>query len=124
MKFSVKLLLANMGFVVPRFSEQKSSFLEVLYRSSCSLINAVMKYLNFHTSTSKLGSKYVRVFKVFLCVFSKIFCVFKVIYVCSKINCKFNGVRFFEVSLVFVGELEIRTSHLEVFCKLVFLTFF
>ena len=124
MKFSVKLLLANMRFVVPRFLEQKSSFLEVLYRSSCSLINAVMKYLNFHTSTSKLGSKYVRVFKVFLCVFSKIFCLFKVIYVCSKINCKFNGVRFFEVSLVFVGELEIRKSHLEVFCKLVFLTFF
>ena len=72
MKFSVKLLLANMGFVVPRFSEQKSSFLEVLYRSSCSLINAVMKYLNFHTSTLKLGSKF------FLCVF-------KVIYVCSKL---------------------------------------
>ena len=76
MKFSVKLLLANMGFVVPRFSEQKSSFLEVLYRSSCSLINAVMKYLNFHTSTSKLGSKYVRVFKVFfVCVFKVFLCV-------------------------------------------------
>ena len=79
MKFSVKLLLANMGFVVPRFSEQKSSFLEVLYRSSCSLINAVMKCLNFHTSTSKLGSKYVCVFKVFLCAFSKFF------FVCSKL---------------------------------------
>ena len=118
MKFSVKLLLANMGFVVPRFSEQKSSFLEVLYRSSCSLINAVIKYLNFHTSTSKLGSKLcVCVFKVFFVCVQSYICVFKV-------NCKFNGVRFFGISLVFVGELEIRTSHLEVFCKLVFLTFF
>ena len=124
MRFSVKLLLANMGFVVPRFSEQKSSFLEVLYRSSCSLINAVMKCLNFHTSTSKLGSKYVCVFKVFCVRFQRFFGVFKVIYVCSKDNCKFNGVRFFQVSLVFVGEFEIRTSHLEVFWKLVFLTFF
>ena len=85
-KFSVKLLLANMGFVVPRFSEQKSSFLEVLYRSSCSLINAVIKYLNFHTSTSKLGSK--------LCVcVQRFFCVFKVICVCSKliVNSKVLG---------------------------------
>ena len=116
MKFSVKLLLANMGFLVPRFSEQKSSFLEVLCRKSCSLINAVKKYLNFHTSTSKLASKLCVCSKFFLCVQSYI-CVFKV-------NCKFNGVRFFGISLVFVGELEIRTSHLEVFCKLVFLTFF
>ena len=124
MEFSVKLLLTNMGFIAPRFLEQKSSFLEVLYRSSCSLINAVIKYLTFHTGTSKLGSK--------MCVYSKFFCervqsffwVFKVIYVCSKVNCKFNGVRFFKVSLVFAGELEIRTSHLEVFRKLVFLTFF
>ena len=108
MKFSVKLLLANMGFLVPRFSEQKSSFLEVLCRKSCSLINAVKKYLNFHTSTSKLASKLcVCVQSFFLCVQSYI-CVFKV-------NYKFNGVRFFEVSLVFAGELEIRTSHLEVF---------
>ena len=77
-KFSVKLLLANMGFLVPRFSEQKSSFLEVLCRKSCSLINAVKKYLNFHTSTSKLASK--------LCVcVQSFFCVFKVIYVCSKL---------------------------------------
>ena len=37
--------------VFSRFSEQ--SFLEVIYRSSCSLINAVMKYLNFCTSRSK-----------------------------------------------------------------------
>ena len=67
-----------------------------------------------------------------MCVCSKIFlCVFKVFFVCVqsyicvfKVNCKFSGIRFFEVSLVFVGELEIRTSHLEVFCKLVFLTFF
>ena len=84
----------------------------------------MMKYLNLHTSTSKLGSKYVCVFEVFLCVFLNFLCVFKVIYVRSKANCKFNDVRFFEVSLLFVGELEIRTSHLEVFCKLVFLTFF
>ena len=61
--------------------------------------------------------------KFFLSVFSKFFCVVKVIYVCSKVNCKFNGIRFFEVSLVFVGELEMRTSHLKVFCKLVFLHF-
>ena len=73
MKFSVKLVLANMGFVVPRFSEQSSSFLEVLCRTTCSLINAVMKYLNFHTSTSQLGSKSVRVFKVLLCVCFKVF---------------------------------------------------
>ena len=124
MKFSVKLLLANMGFVVPRFSEQKSSFLEVLYRSSCSLINAVIKYLNFHTSTSKLGSKLCVCVQSFLCVCSESFlCVQS--YICVfEVNYKFNGVRFFEVSLVFVGELEIRTSYLEVFFKLVFLTFF
>ena len=39
-----------------RFSEHRSSFLEVLYRSSCSLIYAVMKYLNFHSSGSTLDS--------------------------------------------------------------------
>ena len=44
-----------MGFVnysalkFPRFSEHRSSFLEVLYRSICSLINAVMKLWIFAT---------------------------------------------------------------------------
>ena len=97
MKFSVKLLLANMGFVVPRFSEQKSSFLEVLYRSSCSLINAVMKCLNFHTSTSKLGSKYVCVFKVFLCAFSTFFFVCSELYMCvQKITVNSTVLGFFK----------------------------
>ena len=39
-----------------RFSEHRRSFLEVLCRISCSLINAVMKYLNFCSSSSKLES--------------------------------------------------------------------
>ena len=39
-----------------RFSEHGSSFLEELYKSSCSLINAVMKYLNFRSSGLKLDS--------------------------------------------------------------------
>ena len=113
-----KVVACQHGICCPQIFRPKSSFLEVLYRSSCSLINAVIKYLNFHTSTSKLGSKLcVCVFKVFFVCVQSYICVFKV-------NCKFNDVRFFGMSLVFVGELEIRTNHLEVFCKLVFLTFF
>ena len=62
MKFSVKLLPANMWFVnysrlkfSPDF--QNTEKLEVFYKSSRStLINAVMKYLNFRSSASKLES--------------------------------------------------------------------
>ena len=79
MKFSVKLLVTYMGFIVPRFLEQKSSFLEVLYRSSCSLINAVIKYLTFHIGTSKLGSK------LCVCIQSFFVCVFKVFFGYSKL---------------------------------------
>ena len=61
----------------------------------------------------------------FFYVCSKFFlCVFKVIYVCLKLIVNSTVLGFFGISLVFVAELEIRTSHLEVFCKLVFLTFF
>ena len=43
--------------IFPRFSEHRSSFLEVLYRSCCSaLMNDVMKYLHFRISGSKLES--------------------------------------------------------------------
>ena len=63
LKFSVKLLPANMGFVNYsglKFSQIfriQRSFLEVFYKSSCSaLINAVRKYLNFHSNSSKLVS--------------------------------------------------------------------
>ena len=84
-----KVVACNMGFL-----EQKSSFLEVLYRSSCSLINAVMKYLNFHTSTSKLGSKLCVCVQSFLCACSKLFCVFKVICVCSKLIVNSTVLRF------------------------------
>ena len=116
-----RVVACQHGICCPQIFRTESSFLEVLYRSSCSLINAVIKYLNFHTSTSKLGSKlcYVCVcVQSFFCVCSKFFfCVFKVIYVCSKLIVN-------STVMVFVGELEIRTSHLEVFCKLVFLTFF
>ena len=60
MKFSVKLLPANMRFVnysrlklSPDF--QNAEMLEVFCKSSLStLINAVMEYLNFHNSASKL----------------------------------------------------------------------
>ena len=62
LKFSVKLLPANMWFVnysglkfSPDF--QNTEKLEVFYKSKCStLTNAVMKYLNFRSSASKLES--------------------------------------------------------------------
>ena len=60
LKFSVKLLPASMWFV--NYSEfspyfQNKEKLEVFLKSSRStLINVVMKYLNFHSSTSKLES--------------------------------------------------------------------
>ena len=62
MKFSVKLLPANMWFVnysglkfSPDF--QNTEKLEVFYKSSRSiLINAVMKHLNFRSSAAKLES--------------------------------------------------------------------
>ena len=63
MKFLVKLLPAKHGIcwlfwikIFLKFSEQRNSIPEVLYRSSCWLINAVMKYLSFRTSASKLES--------------------------------------------------------------------
>ena len=52
MKFTVKLQPTNMEFVNPsrlKFLPDfpKKSFLEVIYKSSCSpLINAVMEYIN------------------------------------------------------------------------------
>ena len=60
-KFSVKLLPAKMRFVfwienLSSFSESRSSFLELLWRSSCSLTNAVVKYLNFCSRGSELES--------------------------------------------------------------------
>ena len=60
LKFSVKLLPASMWFV--NYSEfsldfQNTEKLEVFFKSSRStLINAVIKYLNFHSSASKLES--------------------------------------------------------------------
>ena len=62
MKFSVKLQPTNMEFVNPsrlRFSPDfpQKSFLELIYKSTCSeLINAVMEYINFRSSGSKLES--------------------------------------------------------------------
>ena len=62
MKFSVKLQPTNMEFVNPsrlRFSPDfpQKSFLELIYKSTCSeLINAVMEYINFRSSASKLES--------------------------------------------------------------------
>ena len=50
----VQILRCSQIKFFPRLSEHKSSFPEVLYRSSCLLINAVMKYLNFRSSGSKL----------------------------------------------------------------------
>ena len=59
-KFSIKLSPTNMGFVNStklKFSLDFQSFLELIYKSSCSaLMNAVMKYLNFRSSGSKLES--------------------------------------------------------------------
>ena len=62
LKLSVELLSANMWFVnysglkfSPDF--QNTEKLEVFYKSKCStLTNAVMKYLNFRSSASKLES--------------------------------------------------------------------
>ena len=60
MKFSVKLQPTNMEFVNPsrlRFSPDfpQKSFLELIYKSICSeLIDAVMEYINFRSSGSKL----------------------------------------------------------------------
>ena len=62
MKFSVKLQPTNMEFVNPsrlRFSPDfpQKSFLELIYKSTSSeLINAVMEYINFRSSGSKLES--------------------------------------------------------------------
>ena len=47
----MKLQPTNMGFInSSRFSEHKMFLLEVIYKSSSALINAVMKYLNFRGS--------------------------------------------------------------------------
>ena len=62
MKFSVKLQPTNMEFVNPsrlKFSPDfpQKSFLEMIYKSSCSaLIKAVMEYINLRSSGSKLES--------------------------------------------------------------------
>ena len=85
-----KVVACQHGICCPQIFRTKSSFLEVLYRSSCSLINAVIKYLNFHTSTPKLGSNLC----MCLCVQSFFVCVFKVFFcVCSKliVNSKVLG---------------------------------
>ena len=64
LKFALKLSPTNMGFLnysVLKYSldfqNTEKSFLEVFYKSSCSsLINTVMKYLNFRSNGSKLES--------------------------------------------------------------------
>ena len=71
MKFSVKLQPTNMEFVnpsrlkfLPDFPQK--SFLEVIYKSSCSaLINA--EYINFCSSGSKLESITYKFTKIVLC---------------------------------------------------------
>ena len=70
MKILVKLLPADMGFVnysrlkfSPTFSESRSCFQEVLNRSTSSLINAIIKYLNFPSSCSNLESTTCKVSK-------------------------------------------------------------
>ena len=64
LKFSGKLLPANMWLVnysgriniFPRFSEHREAFLRCSTKLVVQLINAVMKYLNFRNSASKLKS--------------------------------------------------------------------
>ena len=60
MKFSIKDFFSKCDHSSVNFLQifrTQKSFLEVIYKSSCSaIINAVMKYLNFRSSGSKLES--------------------------------------------------------------------